>query len=166
LHAVASLRDHVTLTLIGRKTEASCAPLDAALSEHRWIASLPHQGVLEEMQRHDVLVFPSLFEGFGLVILEAMSQGVPVIATMHTAGPDLITDGVEGFLVPIRSAEAIARRLELLLRRPGQLQEMKAAALAKARTCSWTQYRETIRQIVRAGSEARDEPHGRVVTHG
>jgi glycosyltransferase involved in cell wall biosynthesis len=57
------------------------------------IAGSPHfriHEVLREMQRHDVLVFPSLFEGFGLVIVEAMSQGLPVITTSHTAGPDII----------------------------------------------------------------------------
>ena len=63
---------------------------------------------------HDVFVFPSLFEGFGLVLLEAMAMGLPMITTAHTAGPDLLEDGKEGFIVPIRSAEAIAEKLTWL----------------------------------------------------
>ena len=50
------------------------------------------------MKEHDVLIFPSLFEGFGLVITEAMAQGTPVITTDRTAGPDVISDNENGCL--------------------------------------------------------------------
>ena len=87
LQAVESIgRDKVELTLLGRKTALNCVPLEAAVRRHRWIPTLPHQEVLREMQRHDVLVLPSLFEGFGLVILEAMAQGLVVIATAAYGG--------------------------------------------------------------------------------
>ncbi|MBE7212609.1 MAG: glycosyltransferase family 4 protein, partial [Gluconacetobacter diazotrophicus] len=117
----------VELTLLGHKTVENCAPLDAAVRAHRWIPSLPHAEVLAEMARQDVLVFPSLFEGFGLVILEAMSRGLPTVATAHTAGPDVIEDGADGFLVPIRSADAIAEKLDFLLTHPDHLLDMKHA---------------------------------------
>ena len=116
LEAVALLGERVELTLVGTKPTKDCAPLNDALKRHRWIPTLPHDGVLREMSRNDVFVFPSLFEGFGLVILEAMSQGLPVITTENTAGPDLITEGESGFIVPIRSAQAIAEKLDLLAR--------------------------------------------------
>ena len=51
------------------------------------------------MREHDVFVFPSLFEGFGLVITESMSQGTPVITTDRTAGPDLIKNDENGWLL-------------------------------------------------------------------
>lgn len=141
LAAAGRLAGHVELTLLGAKTVADCPALDAATRAHRWIPSLPHAEVLAEMERHDVLVFPSLFEGFGLVILEAMSRGLPVIATAHTAAPDLYTDGQEGFIVPIRSADAIVEKLERLIREPTLLRAMKSAALARARTHRWDTYR-------------------------
>ena len=115
LEAAAALGRHVELTLLGTKPVADCPALDAAARAHRWIPTLPHAEVLAEMERQDVLVFPSLFEGFGLVILEAMSRGVPVITTAHTAGPDLIADGEDGFIVPIRSAAAIAEKTRIAL---------------------------------------------------
>ena len=116
LKAVEMLHGDVELTLLGRKAVDGCAPLEAAVRKYRWLPTLSHAAVLREMQNHDVLVLPSLFEGFGLVILEAMAQGVPVITTDHTAGPDIIEDGTEGFIVPIRSAEAITEKLGLLTR--------------------------------------------------
>jgi glycosyltransferase involved in cell wall biosynthesis len=100
------------------------------------------------MQQHDVLVLPSLFEGFGLVILEAMAQGLPVITTAHTAGPDVISQGVDGFIVPIRSAEAIAARLDQLASTPNLLREMKQAAQDKAKLQRWENYRESLLQMV------------------
>ncbi len=149
LAAIRPLAAHVELTLLGGKTAEGCAPLEAAVRRHRWLPSLPHAEVLAEMARHDVLVFPSLFEGFGLVILEAMSRGLPVIATAHTAAPDLISDGVEGFIVPIRSPAAITEKLELLLRQPGLLAEMKYAARRKAEALTWQTYRARLAAVVR-----------------
>jgi glycosyltransferase involved in cell wall biosynthesis len=138
----------VKLTLIGNRGAGECAPLDAALRRHRWISSCPHSEVLGEMRRHDVLVFPSLFEGFGLVMLEAMSQGMTVITTPHTGGPDVLTDGVDGFIVPIRSEEAIAERLEILASDPERLRAMKDAAARTAATLSWAAYRTETARIV------------------
>ena len=159
LKAVEMLPRTVELTLVGMKTAEDCAPLNAALARHRWIPTLPHAEVLREMGRHDVFVFPSLFEGFGLVILEAMSQGLPVIATEHTAGPDLIEEGQSGFIVPIRSAEAIAEKLELLAGDPGLLCAMKAAALETAARHTWERYRAQLAEVVAAEMQ-KGERHG------
>ena len=148
LDAVNRLKGHVELTLLGAKTVSDCAPLEAAVRAHRWIPSLPHADLLAEMSRQDVLVLPSLFEGFGLVLLEAMSRGLPVIATAHTGGPDVIDDGTEGFIVPIRSAEAIAEKLELLRREPARLAAMKDAARRKALTLTWETYRRRLVEAV------------------
>ena len=143
LDAVERLGPRVELTLLGTKTVEGCAPLERAVRAHRWIPSLPHAGVLAEMSRQDVLVFPSLFEGFGLVIAEALSRGLPVITTAHTAGPDLLDDGVDGFLVPIRSAPAIAEKLALLFD-PARRLEMRHAALRKAARLSWEAHRRLL----------------------
>ncbi|MCT0208300.1 glycosyltransferase family 4 protein [Synechococcus sp. CS-1332] len=144
LEAVAQLAGAVTLTLIGRPTSTSCAPLTAALERHKAIPSLPHGAILEQMRQHDVLVFPSLFEGFGLVLTEALSQGLPVIATPNTAAPDLIRDGVEGFIVPIRDSAAIAQRLAELDDDRDQLAAMRQACLRRAAAISWSSYQTAL----------------------
>jgi glycosyltransferase involved in cell wall biosynthesis len=118
------------------------------------VASLPHAEILAEMHRHDVFVFPSLFDGFGLVLLEAMSQGLPVITTAHSAGPDIITDGKEGFIVPIRSPEAIAEKLQLLHDDRDRLHQMGTCALRRAREFSWTNYEKQLVAMLRASLES------------
>jgi glycosyltransferase involved in cell wall biosynthesis len=141
LDAVRLAGSAVRLTLIGRRPPQACAPLDRALAAYRWHPSLPRQSILQQMAEHDVLVFPSLFEGFGLVITEALSQGVPVITTPHTCGPDLLTDGVDGFLVPIRDPEAIAAALILLHEDRDRLECMSQAARRTAERHTWARYR-------------------------
>ena len=148
LRAVEMLGNAVELTLIGRKTTERCEPLNEGVKKHRWVTSVPHAEVLREMSEHDVLVFPSLFEGFGLVILEAMSQGLPVITTPNSGGLDVVTDGVDGFGVPIRSAEAIAEKLERLAADRALLAAMKNAAIATARRNSWESYRRRLVEIL------------------
>jgi alpha-maltose-1-phosphate synthase len=148
LEAAAKLERQIDLTLIGHRVSA-IMPAPAVLGKHRWIPSLPYNDLLGEMSRHDVLVLPSLHEGFGLVIGEAMAQGLVVIATPHTAAPDLIDDGVDGFIIPVRSAEAIAEKLELLGRERARLREMKQAARRKAQAHSWEVYRRSLVRLAR-----------------
>ncbi|MDP0489558.1 MAG: glycosyltransferase family 4 protein [Verrucomicrobiota bacterium JB023] len=144
LDAVESLGKSVELTIIGRTPAETCPPLENALNEHRWVQSLPHEGILEEMSQHDVLVFPSLFEGFGLVVTEALTMGLPVITTAHTCGPDILTEGEDGFVVPIRDSQAIAEKLELLNSDRDLLKEMSEKAKNKATRLTWEKYRQDL----------------------
>ena len=162
--AVRRLGDRMELTLVGARPAVPCAALDEALRRHRWFPDLSNADVLREMRRSDVLLFPSLCEGFGLVILEALACGLPVISTPHTGAPDVLTDGVDGFIVPIRSAGAIAEKLELLLASPARLAAMKDAAAAKAREFSWEKYRAAIARIVKAQIDQPAPPGGVVRT--
>jgi alpha-maltose-1-phosphate synthase len=147
LRAAERLKSSVKLTILGKRV-GECQQLDRALSVHRWIPSLPHGSVLKEISRHDVMVFPSLFEGFGLVVLEAMSVGVPVITTPNSGAPECINDSKDGFLVPIRDVEAIVERLELLLRDRERLSAMADAALSTAFQYSWERYRQKLTNVV------------------
>jgi starch synthase len=149
LKAMCILKHSVELTLLGRKAASGCAPLEKAVRKYRWIQTLSHDAMLREMHQHDVLVLPSLFEGFGLVILEAMAQGVAVITTDHTAGPDVIQNELDGFIVPIRSAEAIAAKLDLLASDDDRLMSMKAAAKRKAAALGWENYRRRLVEVAR-----------------
>jgi starch synthase len=141
--AVSGMASSVELTVIG--TRVGRSPVrDKMLERHRWILALPHQRILEEMARHDVLVLPSLTEGFALVIGEALSRGLPVMTTRASGGDEIIRDGKEGFLVPIRSSEAIAEKLEILCKDRDLLDHMSVSALKRARQFSWQRYQNLL----------------------
>jgi alpha-maltose-1-phosphate synthase len=100
------------------------------------------------MRQHDVLLLPSLFEGFALVIGEALSQGLPVIATVNSGATEVVRDGVEGFIVPIRDSHAIAERLQQLACNSDQLLSMRQACLRRAAELTWDSYETKLRTVV------------------
>jgi glycosyltransferase involved in cell wall biosynthesis len=138
--AVKPLKKHISLTVVGKKAVEGCDALNNALTAHRWIPSLPHAEILELMRQHDLLVFPSLFEGFGLVITEAMSQGTPVITTDRTVGPDLINHGENGWLVDAGSTIAIQETLEKILENRNVIETVGRAALSTAEKRPWSKF--------------------------
>lgn len=163
---LSPLTGALDVTVVGLKVGESRA-LDHALGSVSWIPTAPHTRILELMRDSDVLVFPSLFEGFGLVLTEALSQGLPVIATPHTAAPDLIKDGKEGWIVPIRSASAITERLQLLLDDASLGPDMSEAARERAMTLRWSSYADAIVRVVRDALQINDSDTSTVdVTKG
>lgn len=146
--AVENLKTHVELTLVGTKKNNDCSALNQALSKHKWIPSLSHSDILALMRDCDVLVFPSLFEGFGLVITEAMSQGTPVITTDRTAGPDFIVNDQNGWLIQAGSTDAIQAAIERLLINPGLIKKIGLEALQTARQRPWAMYERELTNAV------------------
>jgi glycosyltransferase involved in cell wall biosynthesis len=85
-------------------------------------------GYGEVFAKSSVLVHPSLSEGFGYAVVEAMASGLPVIVTKNTGAADLIVDGKNGYIVAPGDPEAIRERLAHLAAHPSLLREMGHAA--------------------------------------
>jgi glycosyltransferase involved in cell wall biosynthesis len=103
-----------------------------------------HEQVLALMRSCDVLCLPSIVEGRALVMQEAMSQGLPIIITGNTGGADLIIEGETGFLVPIRSPEAIAGKLSLLAKDRSLIKSMGEKARLHALKYTWGNYSKKV----------------------
>lgn len=108
-------------------------------------SNLPTRQLVEEVQQADVMVLPSLAEGFAHVILEMMSCGVPVITTANTCAPDVMIDGEHGFILPIRDANAIAEKLAWGIANRDELAAMGDAAAAQVGTFTWERFRAGVR---------------------
>jgi len=101
----------------------------------------PRAKLAEYLSRCDVLVLPSIEEGLALVMAQAMACGLPVIATTNTGAEDLLTDGVEGFIIPIRAPQVIREKIQWLLDNPDQRRVMGAAALKRVKSLGgWAEY--------------------------
>ncbi|MEM9932496.1 MAG: glycosyltransferase family 4 protein [Bacteroidota bacterium] len=74
----------------------------------------------------DIFCFPTFYEAetFGIVLLEAMQFDLPVVASSWRGIPDIVTDGEEGFLVPIKSPSCVADRLQTLIENPDLRKKM------------------------------------------
>ncbi|HVV49025.1 MAG TPA: glycosyltransferase family 4 protein [Polyangia bacterium] len=88
----------------------------------------------------DLLVFPTLGDGFGLVIQEAMCSGTPVLTTPCGGGPECITDGVDGWIAPPRDVDALVERLRGAAEDRDRLAAMGRAARARAERWTWEDF--------------------------
>lgn len=127
---------------------AGSMALDESYLKHyqdsEYLGPVPRLRLLEIMKSADLFVFPSLAEGFGLVIGEAMAVGVPVLTTTNTGGPELITDGREGWCVPAHNLEALAERIRWGYMNREKLWEMGMAARRRAEQWTWANYRQML----------------------
>ncbi|MEO6911997.1 MAG: glycosyltransferase family 4 protein [Edaphobacter sp.] len=102
---------------------------------------MPQAQLKEWMSRSHVMAMPSLDDGFGMVMNQAMACGCPVIGTTNTGAEDLFTEGVEGFIVPIRDPAALTDRMQRLADDPALQQRMSEASLARVHQLGgWKQY--------------------------
>jgi glycosyltransferase involved in cell wall biosynthesis len=92
-----------------------------------------------------VLVFPTLFDGFGMVVQEALAHGLPVITTSHAGAAELIVEGMNGFVIPPRDPEALAQIMSWCISHPEELWKMRTAALKTAESWTWKDFRETLK---------------------
>ncbi len=114
----------------------------------RHVAPVPRAALPALYATADVYVLPSLAEGFPLTQVEAMAMGLPVIVSENTSAHDVVTDGEDGYVVPIRDAGAIAERLRLLHGDADLRARIGAAARLRAEQFGWARYHERVVEIV------------------
>lgn len=106
--------------------------------------SVPRAELQSLYEDADLLVFPTLLDGFGMVLTEALAAGLPVLTTPRAGSSDLIDPGVNGFIVNPADASAIAERLAWCVENTEQLRSMRPACISSAARWQWTDYRQTL----------------------
>jgi len=114
--------------------------------------SVPREELFAAMREAELLVFPTLCDGFGLVVNEAFAQGLPVLTTQRAGASDLIKENQNGWLVAPGDAVALADGLCRVLNERKRLPAVSEAAKATAAGWQWSDYR---REIVNAVSSLR-----------
>ena len=103
----------------------------------KFVGRVPNKDVFEYMCASDVLVLPSLSEGFPNVILEAMASGLPVVTTNVGGLPEIVKDNVNGFLVDLENSEQLSEKLSLLLKNDALRRTISKNNLNEAKKYSW-----------------------------
>jgi starch synthase len=153
LQAFQMLRTrNATLTLVG--------PISAGYGKYvnldgpsvRITGPVSRSTVIRELQQASIFVLASIEEGLALVIAQAMACGLPVICTEATGASELITDGVEGIIVPGSSAENLAQAIDHLLSDNVRSRAMGAAARQKVEAIGgWERYGRQLVAVFREG---------------
>ncbi len=149
---------HVELTIAGRPVDD--LRLLKELGDRITIRCSVSNAELRSLYHaSDLLVLPSVAEGFGQVLLESLASGLPILSTTSTAAPDLITQGCEGWFVPPRRADGLVERIEWALCNRTRLEFMRRAARDRATHLTWRRFRTQVAEIVNeyAGVQAFDE---------
>ncbi len=140
LQALEIVRDlDVHLTICGRVVD-DLQIFDKWAHKVSIRASVSDEQLVEEYQRADMFVFPSVAEGFGQVLLEALASGLPILSTTHTAAPDLIEDGVQGFIVEPRNPALLADCIRWAHGHRRELQGMGVRARTRAERFTWKSF--------------------------
>ena len=157
MQAAEMLRDeHVSFTIVGpiRISEhaRSTAPPNVRL-----VGPVLHQDTARYYQQADVFVLPTISDGFAITQIEAMAYGLPVIATTNCG--DVVTEGIDGLIVPIRDAARLAAAIQLFKQNPDRMHAMSDAALKKSAQFTLARFAETLTRAVDAGTrEIRRTP--------
>ena len=144
LEAARGLQPGSRLFLSGSPDAISLAHVAGLDAEVEFLGPITMQRMPDVYRQASVFVFPSLSDGFGLVVPEAMASGLPVVVSDHTGAADLVTDGVDGFVVPAGDADAIADRLRLLEQDPDLVARMGSRARVTAVANGWTRYQQRL----------------------
>ena len=172
LEAVARLRAAVRLTVVGY------GPLEAALHARAaelgladrvvWTGALDQPKVRAHYRASDLLLLASEVapdgdrDGLPNVVVEALSQGLPVVATRAAAIPELVVDGVHGRLVPPRDAGALAAAIEALAQDPDARHRMGEAGITRvAHGWDLDAGAERLRQLLGAAAPPVGDTHAR-----
>ncbi len=100
-------------------------------------------------QQASVFVLPSVEDGFGMVMGEAMASGLPIISTINTGAPDVITDGKEGFLVPAQQASGLAEKIAWCYEHQDQATQMGLQGQKTIQNYRWDIYGERVYEVYR-----------------
>src|SRR3954447_14197717 len=138
------------LTLIGAdRDDLSRQIADPELMSHIDVLGKVSDSVLwRHLGDADILCAPSLSgESFGMVLIEAFAAGTPVIASRIAGYSDVVTDGVDGVLVPPADPQALAEELQLLAHEPERLRAMGEAGRRSAERYAWPRVAEEVKKV-------------------
>jgi D-inositol-3-phosphate glycosyltransferase len=164
LESVARMRTPAVLVLIGGDPQGDpeldrlrARADELGIGERvRLPGAVPQDGLPGYYQAADALVVASRYESFGLVAVEALACGTPVVAAKVGGLPSIVRDGENGVLVPWRSPDAFAEQIDALLNDAPRLRRLRAAARPSVARFAWERIGSQVRALYqRLTSEQR-----------
>jgi len=114
----------------------------------QYLGVVPNTQMPELYKKADVLVLPSLYDGFGFTVLEAMASGIPVIVSANAGASECVDKGVNGYVVNAGNSDEIFERMRWFIEHPNRIYDMGVAAQESAQTYTWELYYSNIVEIM------------------
>jgi glycosyltransferase involved in cell wall biosynthesis len=108
------------------------------------VQNLSDKELADQIQLADVFLLPSLIEGFGLVYVESLSQGTPIVYTENTGARDICTNGVHGFCVPISDLDSLVALLQQQLSDRQLLSSLRQNCIDLTTQVTWSRFRKLV----------------------
>lgn len=142
LQAFSELRlPNSELLLVGGISEEIQPFFKKYEGNYRWVGHVSQKELYKYYSQGSVFVIASIQEGLAMVIVQAMACRLPVICTTNTGGEDIVRDGVDGFIIPVRDVEALKEKLQYLYDNPEMCKKMGGAAKGRvSEGFTWDDY--------------------------
>ena len=150
VHLIASVAERlqhlaIELVFIGSKDDGfKCIE---GLRNIRYIPYLEHEELLKEFHSSDIFVLPSYLDSWGMVVLEAMASGLPVIVSENTGAKDAVTNDC-GFVIPIDDAAALADKVLYFYNNREEIERMGRNASKEAQKYTWDNYYKQVGDFI------------------
>jgi glycosyltransferase involved in cell wall biosynthesis len=126
----------------------------ASSSEVHAIGKVPQAELPRLYDRSDLFLFPTIQDGFAVVLAQAKAAGLPILTTSNSAGGDLITSGVDGWILPIRDPQGFVDRLRWCHEHRGDLAEMTLRVYDRFQPRDWAAVAADFETLCRRGLAA------------
>lgn len=148
LEAFSAIDKNVsTLTVVGAGSiENTC--LERYKESASFLGEVLHGEIPSLLRQHDLFLFPSLGDSFGLAPLEAAASGLPLVVSKNVGLADYMQDGKEGFIIEPHSSEAIKERVMWFAGNRDAVESMGIAARKMAEGLTWEKYHKGIQGIM------------------
>ena len=144
VRTVPLLQTTATLVIVGgderdpeRERLLTLARASGVATRIRMVNAVPHEELSRYYRAADLMAIASHYESFGLVAVEALASGTPVIAARVGGLPTIVQDRINGLLIDHRSPEQFAHGIDALLRDPAEMSRLRAAARPSVRQFGW-----------------------------
>jgi glycosyltransferase involved in cell wall biosynthesis len=133
--------------VVAGHVDNSCAGGLAAVGSH-FLGRITQQRLAAEMRLADCLLLPSRFDSFGMVVVEALASGLPVVVSSMVGAKEAVTEGESGWVVPVGDTEALASRVRWCANNVSTLRAMRARARQDALAYDWATYRARVADVI------------------
>ncbi len=135
----------INLTIIGPTGDA--IPMLSGNSNIKYYNFLNHFEIVEILHRSDVFVFPSFMDSWGMVVIEAMACGLPVILTENTGAKDILTKEC-GFIIPVNDQQALKEKIEYFYNNRTEIERMGKNAAEVVQKYTWDNYYKQVNEFI------------------